>query len=160
VRTQEVNQWHCQTGLLIASSVAENLSLLRANKNFSKPGGSVTNPNAAAAVGQCAALSKGRQACIKTAPERCIPSTAPSAGTMQWCHSGPGVTVPFTAATASARCAQSLPPVSNPTRHKGRHKRGLAKCQPSFVSDRPALASSGGSRNPLRWSIGRIRPFK
>ena len=118
VRTQEVNEWHCQIGLLIAWSVAENLSLLRANRNFSKPEGLVTNPNDAAVAVQYAVQNKDLLECTRTAPERCSLSTARSAVTMPWCHSGHEGTARSTAATASVRCGPSLHRASNPSRDR------------------------------------------
>ena len=129
---QEVNQWHCQTGLLLAWSVAENSFLQRENKNFSKPGGSVTSPSAAAIVGQCAALSKGLPVCIKMAPGKCTRSIVPSVEPMPWCHSALEVTVRFTVVIASARCAPSLQATFSSDKDKVKPETGLAKCQSRF----------------------------
>ena len=114
-RTQEVNEWHCQTGLLLAWSVAENSYLLQANRSFSKPEGLATNPSDAVVAVQYAAQNRDRQECTRTAPERCFPLTAPSAVTIQWCHSGRAGTARSTAVTASVKCGLSLHRASKPS---------------------------------------------
>ena len=149
-RSQEVNQWHCQTGPLLVWSVAENSSLLRASKNFSRPGGSGTNLSAAAAVGQYAAPNKGRLGCTRTALKRCFPSTAQSVATMPWYLSDREETAQFTAAIASVKCEQSLPLASKPTRNQTGPQTGLAFCQPcSFATALPAYkALADALRSP------------
>ena len=129
-RAQEVNQWHCQTGPLLVWSVAENSSLPRASKNFSRPGGSETNLSAAAAAGQYAAPNRGRLGCTRTALKRCFPSTAPSVATMPWYHSDREETARSTAAIASAKCEPSLPLASKPTWNQTEPEQGWRSASP------------------------------
>ena len=139
-RSQEVNQWYCQTGPLLVWSVAENSSLLRASRNFSRPEGSATNLSAAAAAGQYAAPNKGRLGCTRTALKRCFPSTAPSVAMMPWYRSDREATARSIAAIASAKCEPSLPLASKPTRNQTGPPTGLAFCQScSFATGLPAF---------------------
>ena len=145
-RSQEVNQWHCQTGPLLVWSVAENSSLLRASRNFSRPVGSETNLSAAAAAGQYVAPNSGQLGCTRTALKRCFPSTAPSVATMPWYHSDHEETARSTAAIASAKCEPSLPLASKPTWNQTGPQTGLAFCQPcSFATALPSYKALAGA---------------
>ena len=66
------------------------------------------NLNAVAAVEQYDGPSKGLRECTKTAPKKCIQSTALNAGMTRWCRFDPGATDRCIAVIASARCVPSL----------------------------------------------------
>ena len=90
-----------------------NSYLPQASRNFSKPEGSGTNLNVAVVVEQSDVPNKDQQACTRMGLERCSLSIVPSAATTPWCRSAREVTGPYTAATASARCAQNRHPDSD-----------------------------------------------
>ena len=87
-----------------------NSYLPQASRNFSKPEGSGTNLNAAAAVEQYDVPNNDRQVCIRMGLEKCSLSTAPSAATTPWYRSDQEETDQYTAATVLARFAPNHPP--------------------------------------------------